>query len=352
MTTRIFVTGAGGPAAYSFMRAVAQPDVTLFAGDIDPYAAGLYLVGEDRRFILKRGDDTGFVAQAIELCRQHQIDVYVPTVDSELLQVSEAADRFRKVGTRVLVAAPETLRMTLDKWVLVQACQTVCPVPETAVFDDSFDATRWEFPLLLKPRRGAGGRGVRVVRDAARLSVEPRNAETIVQEYLPGAEYSVDVLSNCDGRVLAAVPRERLKIDSGIAVTGRTLHDAELQTSAGAVAERIGLNFVGNVQFRRDRNGVPKLLEVNARFPGTMPLTVASGVNMPKLSVELLLDRPMPPGVDQFRDLVVARYWEDRFVDPSALTTMEQHAQELRAHEQHAHGHQGPQVEEEHAGAV
>ena len=51
-----------------------------------------------------------------------------------------------------------------------------------------------------------------------------------MQEHLPGPEYSLDVLARADGHVAAVVPRERLKVDSGIAVTGRTLHDEALET--------------------------------------------------------------------------------------------------------------------------
>jgi phosphoglycolate phosphatase-like HAD superfamily hydrolase len=42
-----------------------------------------------------------------------------------------------------------------------------------------------------------------------------------------------------------------------------------------------GLSYVNNVQFRRDAQGDPRLLEVNPRIPGTIGLTVQAGLNLP-----------------------------------------------------------------------
>ena len=64
------------------------------------------------------------------------------------------------------------------------------------------------------------------------------------------------------------------------------------------------------------------LLEVNARFPGTMPLTVHSGVNMPLLSLRDVLGEPLPSGPLPFRDIAVVRYWTEEFIDPAELAAL------------------------------
>jgi carbamoyl-phosphate synthase large subunit len=305
------------------MQAMDQAAVELYAGDIDRHAAGLYLVPEERRVILRPGAHPGFVDEIADYCRRQAIDVLVPTVDCELEPLAAARDRFAAAGTRVMVADGATLALAIDKWALLQACHGTCATPRSALFDGNFDvegaARDWGLPLVVKPRRGAGGRDVRVARTLEELGAIARGPSLLVQEHLPGEEYSVDVLSARDATVLAVVPRLRLKIDSGIAVTGRTVHDAALDAAARAVARRIGLTFVSNVQFRRDAHGTPKLLEVNVRFPGTMPLTIASGVDMPRLALDVLLGRPMPPDVGTFRDVAMVRTWQEHFLEPDAF---------------------------------
>ena len=318
MTITVAVTGAGGPSGISFMRAVEAPDVRLIAADIDVYAAGLYLVPEDRRWLVHRGSDARFVDDMLARCAEEHVDVLVPTVDTELLPLARWRNEFLACGTRLLVASESTLAICLDKSLTVAACADACPVPRTALVDRTFDVDSWPLPFLIKPRAGAGGRGVLVIERAEDL-VCPRDGQYIAQEFLPGTEYSVDVLSSPACQVLAAVPRSRLKIDSGIAVAGRTLHEPRLSEFATAVARRIGLTYVANIQFREDRDGLPRLLEINARFPGTMPLTVESGVNMPRIALDMALGRPAPERCGDFRDVGMVRTWQEHFLSADAF---------------------------------
>jgi carbamoyl-phosphate synthase large subunit len=132
-----------------------------------------------------------------------------------------------------------------------------------------------------------------------------------LQEYLPGEEYSVDVYVRRDGRVIAAVPRDRMKIDSGIAVASLTINVPEVIQAAIRTAEIIGIRGIANVQFKRGADGVFKLLEVNPRYPGTLPLTVAAGIDIPKLMVDELMGRPVPDKLMPFKELMVVRYWTE-----------------------------------------
>ena len=68
------------------------------------------------------------------------------------------------------------------------------------------------------------------------------------------------------------------------------------------------------MQARRDVAGRPALLEVNPRFPGALPLTMASGVDMPRLALDALRGRPVPEHVD-FREVAMVRFLEERFME-------------------------------------
>lgn len=323
---RILLTGAGGAAAVSFIKAVAQEPVDLYAADMDPFAAGLYLVPPSRRHILRAGADPEFVPALLDYCRQHRIDVLVPTVDLELLPIALAREAFERLGVRLLLASEATLRICLDKHALLTACSSAVQVGDFAILDEAFSPEGWEFPLIAKPRSGSGSRGIVIVHSPEELDPMTRDGSLLIQEYLPGEEYSVDVLAAGDGRVLAAVPRLRMKVDSGIAVTATTLHDATLENAATAVAEHIGLSYTANIQFRRSRSGVPTLLEVNPRFPGTMPLTVKAGVNMPLISLRDVLGESPADGPMPFDDLAVVRFWAEEFIQPEEIEVLRREA--------------------------
>ncbi len=319
LATRVLVTGAGGPAAVSVMRTIGSTAVDLFAADIDAHAVGLYLVPEERRLLLPRGDDPAFARTVADLCEELAIDVLIPTVDSELLPIARISHEIEARGTRIVLAREETLEICLDKLLLARHCEGAVPVPRSEVLAEDTCLDEWTFPLIAKPRSGSGGRGVRVVGAPAELADLPKDGSYLLQQYLPGEEYSVDVFADLDGTVRASVPRIRLKVDSGIAVASRTVRDGELEALGRRVAEEIGLRYVANIQFRRDESGVPHLLEVNPRFPGTMPLTVAAGVDMPNMALQGALGFEAWADDIVFGEIAVVRHWQEVFIDATAF---------------------------------
>lgn len=325
---RVLVTGAGGPSGISVMRSVESPSITTFAGDIDPYAAGLYLVAAEQRRILPRGDDPAFTDRVAELCEQDRIDVLVPTVDSELLPLARERDRFAAAGVTLVLASEETLAVCLDKWALDARCRGEVRTPQTWLVDETFDPLEPELPVIVKPRSGSGSRGIRLLGAREQLSALERDGTLLVQEHLPGPEYSLDVLADAQGEVLAVVPRARLKVDSGIAITGRTLHDPVLEQFGADVARLIGLTTVANVQAKEAADGRPALLEVNPRFPGTMPLTIAAGVDMPSLAVGEALGAPAPSGPTPlpFEDVAMVRTFTETFFGFEQIEAMQEQA--------------------------
>lgn len=322
---RVLVTGAGGPSGVCFLRAL-DGRAERYAADIDPNGAGLYLVGRAYRLLLPPGDDPGFAASVLTLCRRYAVDVLVPTVDAELVALSRAADTFAASGVRVLVPSVPALETCLDKWRLAEACEGAVRVPVTRLIGPSDgtgvgDVFPGGFPAIAKPRTGSGSRGVTLVESEADLARLPGDGSYLLQEILPGTEYSVDVLTDAVGRVVASVPRARDKTDSGIVVAGRILHAPELSALAEDTVRALGLRGVLNVQVREDRDGKPALLEVNPRPPGGLSLTVAAGVDMPGWAVAGLLGTELPDRIEH-REAAVVRHWQDVVLHPAELGDM------------------------------
>jgi carbamoyl-phosphate synthase large subunit len=315
---RVLVTGAGGPAAIAAMKSLrAEESVQLIAADMDPWAAGLYLTPE--RTLVPAGAAPDFTAVLLDLCRTLRVDVVLPTVDAELQPLARAREEFAAAGVALLLAPAAALDIILDKLTLAEHCAGVVRVPRTELFGPSLDPAGWTYPVVVKPRRGSGSRGVVIVDSAAELAALDRSPRLIVQEFLPGEEYSVDVLADAAGQVIASVPRLRVRVDSGVSVGGRTVHDAEVEWFGRAVAQATGVTYVANVQCRRTAEGIPALLEVNPRMPGTLGLTIASGVDMPRLALAALLGRPVPASLD-FCERAVVRFLDERILDPAEIS--------------------------------
>jgi len=318
MTTTALVTGAGGPAGISVIRSLLTRGDRVIAADADRLASGLYLVPAQHRVLVPPGLSAEFAPAVLRWCRLLGVDVLFPTVDVELPVL--AARRAELGAAGVALASPSlaTLETCLDKMLLAQRCAGVLPVPRTELLGPAAAIGR-QYPVVVKPRRGAGSRGISLVQSQAELLRLGTDDTRLVQDMLPGDEYSVDVFADMAGTVVAAVPRSRLRVDSGVSVAGNTFHDEELEQAARRVAAAIGLTTVANVQLRRDRVGRAALLEVNPRFPGAMPLTIAAGIDMPSLTLDAVLGRPVPESLE-FREIAVVRYLEDVFLPMSEIT--------------------------------
>ena len=201
---RILITGAGGAAAVSVWKSLSA-EHELHMADIDPVAAGLYLVPPERRLIIPRGDTPELVPALHSACRERGIAALLPTVDSELAPLAMERDRFESDGIALPISPAQCPRICRDKQLLIEAVQGKVPLPGNEPLTEAVAARIDAFPRFAKPR-GAGSRGVAKINDRADLDKQPKDGSVILQEYLPGEEYSVDVYVRRDGRVIAAVP--------------------------------------------------------------------------------------------------------------------------------------------------
>lgn len=322
MTHRIAITGAGGAAAIALLRALADDPFDVFAVDADPAAAGLYLVPPDRRAVAPLARDADFGSWITQWCIEQRIDLLVPTVEDEFAPIAAMVPALEAAGVRVLMENELTIAVCTDKWALSAFVGDDVPQARTQVLNEDFEPDRWDFPLMVKPRRASGSRGIARIEHARDLAAVPHDGSMLVQQLLPGTEYSVDVLCDGPGNVVAAVPRERIKIDSGIAVASRTLYDQELIEIAGAAARSVGIRHMANVQLRRDEHGRPRLLEINARIPGTVALTIAAGINMPRHIVRRALGLETDAIEPTFAEVAMVRLLQDIVIDPSELAAL------------------------------
>jgi carbamoyl-phosphate synthase large subunit len=317
--TSVLITGAGGPAAIAVIRSLrADPSVGVLAADMDSWAAGLYQVPSAARTLIPPGPAPEFAEILLARCLSLGADIVIPTVDSELQPLAAARNAFAQAGIQLMLPSDFSLARTLDKLALARACAGVVRVPRTELLDEFVNPDSWTYPVVVKPRTGSGSRDITAVMSAQELKNLEPSADFIVQDYLPGEEYSIDVLADAAGRVVAAVPRVRARVDGGVSVAGRTLHERELERFGSTVASQLDLTYISNVQVRRDHEGRPALLEVNPRAPGSLALTIASGVDMPRMALSALRGGTLPGHVE-FYEKAMVRHLEEQFLDLSEI---------------------------------
>ena len=276
------------------------PSGRVVATDIDPFSPAVHLA--DAAEQVPRSDDPGYVDALIDVCAAHDAGILVPTIDDELETIAAAAGRFGAAGVVVMAPHVETARICRDKLltaahlerhgIRVAATWTAAQIRELDVPP----------PLFIKPRRGRGSVGAFPIRTAEQLRFFLDYVpDPVVQEYLEGPEYTIDVFCDLQGRPISAVPRERLVIRSGVTDRGRTVRSQVLMDLGVRCAEVLEFRGAVNVQCRVV-DGTAVVFEINPRFSGGIQLTIAAGADFADWTIRAARGETIRPRLGEFTD--------------------------------------------------
>jgi carbamoyl-phosphate synthase large subunit len=269
----------------------------------------------DRAYRVPLSSDSGYVDEVLRIAQHERCGLVVPTIDDELTAFAGAARRFLAAGIRVAVSPASTTTTCHDK--LATCTELIAKGVAAATTWLPEDVPRRPaFPLFVKPRFGRGGVGAFPIRDRRDLEFFVGYVEgAIVQEYLAGREFTIDMVCDWAGVPIAIVPRERIVIRAGVSDRGRTVYDPALIALAQACASALPFAGPVNIQCRLVQ-GRPTVFEINPRFSGGIPLTIAAGVDVPGILVALAAGAPVRPCIGRFKEnLWMTNYEASVFVE-------------------------------------
>lgn len=329
---RVMITAAGTVTAQSVIKALHEDGRVAFvaAGDMNPLNATRAFV--DAFVELPPADSAQFAQTCLEAARRLQIDLLVPLiVESEFLPLDDARSLFESIGCRLALPGREIVQRTGDKLEFANFLRSIgVPGPATVPYAESIAVER--FPVYLKPRRGSGSVGTSRVESLPSLHEAARGRrDLIVQEAVDGIEFTVDCFAAEPGRVVAAVPRERIAIKAGVSVKGRTYRHPLIEKIARDVVEKSQLTGPANVQGMLRSDGTFSIIEMNPRFSGTLALTTAAGINFASLLIDTIEGKPIPDLLGCHEDgLVMMRYWSEVFESRTGAMRLDTALQALR----------------------
>jgi carbamoyl-phosphate synthase large subunit len=313
----VLITSAGGAAGVNCIRALrkqAEIDtIRIVAADANVFSAGLYLA--DVGYTVPRVEQIEYMDHVIDICIREGVDVVLPTLSVEIARFASDRVALEQCGTRLLVSPLRSILVFEDKLLAYRFFQEHgILTPSTWSLDEV--PSEIQYPLVFKPRIGSGSRDTHRIEASGDLAffADKASKPAVVQEYVTGPEYTVDVIADCNSEVLAAVPRERMHVRQGMAVVARTAGDKAFLAEVKSIVSLAGLVGPLNVQGFLV-NGEFWVTDVNTRFAaGGLPLTLEAGVNIPLMAVKLALGLPVAPIEYYTQDIVMLRYYTETFI--------------------------------------
>lgn len=261
-------------------------------------------------------DEKAYLLSLVKIIESESIDLLIPIHDIELEILAKNRNIIEDL-TYLLLSSFKTILTCNDKVKAIQFFNSIgIPSPKTFLVEDYPDVLNQiaqlelKFPLISKPNKGVSSKDVYELLNEKDLFLINKVKDPIIQEKLKGVEYTIDVF--CNGKnLIAAVPRIRLETRSGISYKGQTQKDEILINYAKRITESLEIKGPANIQCFKFNNEV-KFFEINPRFSGGLPLTIAAGVNTPLLALKLFTGEKLEP-IENFKICKMCRYWQEVF---------------------------------------
>jgi hypothetical protein len=214
------------------------------------------------------------------LIEEYKIDIVFPTHDDV---ATFFADHRDVINTLILVSDKKTASICRNKEKTYQVFSDVEFIPRTY-------SKISEFPVFIKPKIGQGAVGTKLIQTKNDIPLDINLNDFVITEYLSGQEFTVDCLTDKQGKLRYVSPRSRDRIFAGVSVAGKTENITdEIYHIAKIINRRLSFLGLWYFQLKKDNSGKFKLLEISTRCAGSMCLTRVRGVNLPLLSVYIAL---------------------------------------------------------------
>lgn len=293
----VLLTGTG--KRYDIVSAFAQ-HTRVIACDPNPLAPAQYAATVRTSVPLIKDPD--YVPALQRLCEEHDVGAIVPLTDLDIDVLAHARADGRL--PQALVPDPVIAESTYDK----HACHLLLeehglPSPPTVRSDRLDDVA--SYPVMVKPIHGSGARNIFPARTRAQAEffIDYIDEPVMLQRLMDGPEFSIDCLSDRDGRCLNAIPRTMLESRGGESIKGTVIADAELIDLGRRVVEAFGVRGPATVQVFRDQEIGFGITDVNTRFGGAFPAPVYAarpGRTYPELIARMADGEDVEPHVGDF----------------------------------------------------
>lgn len=310
---KIIRSAVGCMASMGLINELKKKDVEVIGIDCDPTSVGLYL--SDKGYVVPRADKPEFLNSVLSICEIEKPDAILSGPEEEIIILSRNKKLFEDVGVLVLCPDYDTVEVCTDKFKTYQAFKRY-GVPQP----DRYEKNNVKYPCIIKPLFGRGGKGIYEIKNEEEFEscLNRIDGEFIIQEFVQGTEYTVDILADMDGNPLSIVPRIRLKTESGISVKAMTVRDREIIDYCDKIVRKIKLKGPSCIQCIKNKDGI-KFLEINPRFGGGSILSIkADKTIIPNLIKMIKGENPIPS--TGFQDkLVMLRYYSEYFIKKKDL---------------------------------
>lgn len=275
-------------------------DLMIIGADITSSAPALYFCDETK--LVCRINEPEYIPQLLLICEQEKIDCLIPTIDTDLLLLATNKEKFEEIGTKVLISGVDKVSLCRDKRFTADYFHSIglkSPLPV-----DSVEKYNSGFPAFIKPKDGSSSIDAYKVENIHDLRIyADKIKDYIIQPYISGREYTIDIFCDYDGNPVYITPRERLAVRAGEVLKTQIRQDEKMiEEMKILIADYKPCGQITVQLIRDEATGDHYYIEINPRFGGGAPLSIKAGADSAKAVLQMLSGEEMTYVASAARD--------------------------------------------------
>jgi len=256
----------------------------IYGADITEDAPALCFC--DQTVIVPKINDSNYIPELQKICEERKIDALIPTIDTDLLLLAQNREQFG--DTKVIISTPDKIALCRDKRLTARYFESVGLISPNPV--DDWKKYNEGYPAFIKPKDGSSSiLAYKVENEMESQSFAEQVPDYIIQPFIDGTEYTVDIFCDFEGKPIYITPRIRLAVRSGEVLKTEIVQDLKIIDEIKQLL--IDYKPCGQITvqlIREKKTGKDYYIEINPRFGGGAPLTIKAGADSAEALLKLL----------------------------------------------------------------
>jgi predicted ATP-grasp superfamily ATP-dependent carboligase len=292
------------------IRSLGKAGIKITAGEDTRIATGMFSKYCQKTIVYPSpNNENKFVEYLLDHLKTNHYDAIFPISDATIIPIVKNIEKFSKY---TIIPYPDykILHNAVDKSETLRAAMiNDIPCPKTYFIKNILELetinNSINYPVIIKPRISFGSRGICLCKSSDDLlkkyeQISKQYVSPLIQEYIPnGGQLGVYTILNFDSEPRAVSVQRRIRsypASGGPSTFRETVDNPELIEIAYRLLKALKWTGVAMVEFRVDaRDNIPKLMEINPRFWGSLQLSILSGVDFPLLLFKLYTEGDIEP---------------------------------------------------------
>jgi len=311
----ILLTGIGGVTPQSIAKSlrITEEKYKIVGVDANKYANGLFMYDLiDESYLVPKINNDNYFDVINKIIKKESIDLVIVSPDEEVEVVSKYRN---KINTKLILPPDELVQIITNKQKTADYLSEINFTPQSLIINNKDDLKKASeelgIPFWIREYKGTSGIGSLKVDSIKKaifwIDLNNGWGNFMAAEYLPGKNFGFQCIYK-DGELITSATQDRMGyVMSKVSPSGITGN-----ASIGKFVAREDVNEIGEkainyicdkleikphgmmtIDMKEDKNGVPKITEINPRHIATTYCFSKAGANFSELMVKIGLDLPI-----------------------------------------------------------